>query len=217
MSATPMLKRLFGAALQRVVLPLGAVIGRAGVTPNMITVTGFVLTVLAAVVVSEGRFLLGGLILTGGSLLDMLDGAVARATGKGSKAGAFLDSTLDRLSDAVVFVGLIWWFTHGFDWALAPTDAAEVFEPSMTNQLGAGLALAGLILSLMVSYVRARAEGLGFTCNVGIAERPERIFLVAGGLILDVVIPALVILVAVTAITVVQRFLYVWRQAKVPL
>ncbi|HEX2179554.1 MAG TPA: CDP-alcohol phosphatidyltransferase family protein, partial [Actinomycetota bacterium] len=189
----------------------------AGVTPNMITVTGFFITVLAALVVSQGRFLLGGLILTGGSLLDMLDGAVARATGKGSKAGAFLDSTLDRLSDAVVFVGLIWWFTNAFDWALPPTVVAGGFEPAMTNQLGTGLALAGLILSLMVSYVRARAEGLGFTCNVGIAERPERIFLVAGGLILDLVIPALVILVAATAITVVQRFLYVWRQAKVPL
>jgi CDP-diacylglycerol--glycerol-3-phosphate 3-phosphatidyltransferase len=197
-----MLKRLFGAALQRVVLPLGAAIGRAGVTPNMITVTGFLVTMLAAVVVSQGRLLTGGLILTAGSILDMLDGAVARATGKGSKAGAFLDSTLDRLSDAVVFVGLIWWYG---------SERPEV------HQLGAGLALAGLILSLMVSYVRARAEGLGFACNVGIAERPERIFLVAGGLILDLLIPALVVLVAATAITVVQRFLYVWRQAKVPL
>jgi CDP-diacylglycerol--glycerol-3-phosphate 3-phosphatidyltransferase len=91
------------------------------------------------------------------------------------------------------------------------------FEYSEPHYLGAGLALAGLILSLMVSYVRARAEGLGFTCNVGIAERPERIFLVAGGLILNLVIPALILLVAVSAITVVQRFLYVWRQAKVPL
>lgn len=211
-----MLKRLFGAALQRVVFPLGAAIGRAGVTPNMITVSGFLVTVIAAVVVSQGRLLLGGLILVGGSVLDMLDGAVARATGKGSKAGAFLDSTLDRLSDAVVFAGLIWYYGagRGVTAVTAGTDVA--FEYSEPNFLGAGLALAGLILSLMVSYVKARAEGLGFDCNVGIAERPERIFVVCGGLILNLLIPALILLVVASAITVVQRFLYVWRQAKVP-
>lgn len=211
-----MLKRLFGAALQRVVIPLGAAIGRAGVTPNMVTIAGFLVTVIAAVVVSQGRLLLGGLILVGGSVLDMLDGAVARATGKGSKAGAFLDSTLDRLSDAVVYVGLIWYYAAG-QGVTAVTVGTDVgFEYLEPNLLGAGLALAGLVLSLMVSYVKARAEGLGYDCNVGIAERPERIFLVCGGLILDLLIPALVLLVAASAITVVQRFVHVWRQARVP-
>ncbi len=211
-----MLKRLFGAALQRVVIPLGAAIGRAGVTPNMVTISGFLVTVIAAVVISQGRLLLGGLILVGGSVLDMLDGAVARATGKGSKAGAFLDSVLDRLSDAVVYVGLIWYYAAG-QGVTAVTVGTDVgFEYLEPNLLGAGLALAGLVLSLMVSYVKARAEGLGFDCNVGIAERPERIFLVCGGLILDLLIPALVLLVAASAITVVQRFVHVWRQARVP-
>lgn len=194
-----MLKRIFGDAAQRVVTPLGAAVGRAGVTPNMISVVGFGITLVTAVLIAQGRFLLGGVILVAGSLFDMLDGAVARATGSGSKAGAFLDSTLDRFSDAAVFVGLIWFYGRG--------DG---------NHLGAGLALAGLILSLMVSYLRARAEGLGFSCNVGIAERPERLTILCAGLILDLVIPALILLAAASAFTVVQRFLHVWRQAGSP-
>lgn len=211
-----MLKRLFGAALQRVVIPVGAAIGRAGVTPNMVTISGFLVTVIAAVVISQGRLLLGGLILVGGSVLDMLDGAIARATGKGSKAGAFLDSTLDRLSDAVVYVGLIWYYAAGQGVSVITVGSDVGFEYSEPHFLGAGLALAGLVLSLMVSYVKARAEGLRFDCNVGIAERPERIFLVCGGLILDLLIPALVLLVAASAITVVQRFVHVWRRARMP-
>lgn len=209
-----MLKRLFGTALQRVVLPVGGAIGRAGVTPNMITVLGFLVTLGAAVVVAQGRFLLGGLILIAGSVSDMLDGAVARATGKTSKGGAFLDSVLDRLSDAIIFVALIWFYTHAFDWALPSTAVQGGPEAAFVNQLGLQLATAGLILSLMVSYLRARAEGLGFTCNVGIAERPERIFILCTGLILDQMVPALVLLVAATAVTVVWRFVHVWRQAQ---
>ncbi|MEX0790967.1 MAG: CDP-alcohol phosphatidyltransferase family protein [Actinomycetota bacterium] len=208
MSGEAMLKRLFGAALQRVVLPVGGAVGRAGITPNMVTVAGFLVTIAAAGAIAQGRFLLGGLVLIAGSVSDMLDGAVARATGKISKGGAFLDSVLDRLSDAAVFVGLIWWYSNGSEAGLPSTAAAGV------HHLGVQLALAGLILSLMVSYLRARAEGLGFTCNVGIAERPERIFILCTGLILNQMIPALVVLVAATAVTVVWRFVHVWRQAR---
>ncbi|CAN5851667.1 hypothetical protein BH23ACT12_BH23ACT12_06120 [soil metagenome] len=209
-----MLKRLFGAALQRVVLPVGGAIGRAGITPNMITVLGFFVTIAAAVAVARGHFLLGGLILIVGSVSDMLDGAVARATGKMSSGGAFLDSVLDRLSDAVVFVALIWFYTHGFVRVPAPPVESGGFEEGFTYHLGLQLSLAGLVLSLMVSYVRARAEGLGYACDVGIAERPERIFILCTGLILNLMIPALVILVAATAVTVVWRFVHVWRQAQ---
>lgn len=208
-----MLKRLFGAALQRVVLPIGGAIGRAGITPNMITVAGFVVTVAAAVAIARGSFFLGGFILIAGSISDMLDGAVARATGKISKGGAFLDSVLDRMSDAAIFVGLIWWYTHALEGALPPVAEEGGFQAAFTNHLGLQLALAGLILSLMVSYVRARAEGLGFSCNVGIAERPERIVILCTGLILDQMTIALIVLVAATAVTVVWRFVHVWRQA----
>lgn len=204
-----MLKRLFGTALQRVVLPVGGAIGRAGITPNMVTVLGFVVTIAAAVAVAGGHFLLGGLILIAGSVSDVLDGAVARATGKISEGGAFLDSVLDRLSDAAIFVGLIWWYTHATEAGLTTRSPA-----AGVHHLGLQLALAGLILSLMVSYVRARAEGLGYTCDVGIAERPERILILCAGLILNQMIPALVVLVAATAVTVIWRFVHVWRQAQ---
>jgi CDP-diacylglycerol---glycerol-3-phosphate 3-phosphatidyltransferase len=210
-----MLKRLFGAALQRVVLPVGGAIGRAGITPNMITVLGFGVTIVAAVLIAQGRLLLGGVVLIAGSVTDMLDGAVARATGKISKGGAFLDSTLDRLSDAVVFVGLIWYYLRSDLWVPVTTEQAlGAGVGDSFHRLGVMLALAGLILSLMVSYVRARAEGLRFHCDVGIAERPERIFILCAGLILDLMIPALIVLVVATAVTVAWRFLHVWRQAQ---
>jgi CDP-diacylglycerol--glycerol-3-phosphate 3-phosphatidyltransferase len=208
-----MLKRLFGAALQRVVLPVGGAIGRAGITPNMIPVLGLVVTIAAAGIIAQGRLLLGGLVLIAGSVTDMLDGAVARATGKISKGGAFLDSTLDRLSDAVVFVGLIWWYTHGPVTAVTVGNTGGFLEGGV-DHLGLQLSIAGLVLSLMVSYIRARAEGLGFECNVGIAERPERIFILCAGLILGGMDVALSVLVAATAVTVVWRFLHVWRQAQ---
>lgn len=207
-----MLKRLFGAAAQRVVIPLGTAIGRAGVTPNMVTVIGFLITVAAALLVAQGRLLIGGLVLILGAVLDMLDGAVARATGKGSDAGAFLDSTLDRFSDAGIFVGLLWFYSHPGSMARA-NEGLSMAAPEV-HFLGAGLALACLILSLMVSYVRARAEGLGFTCDVGIAERPERIAVVATGLILNQLVAALIVLAAASAFTVLQRFVHVWRQAR---
>jgi len=207
-----MLKKIFGTAAQRVVTPLGAAVGRAGITPNMITVAGFLITVMTAVLIGRGRLLLGGVVLIAGSLLDMLDGAVARATGSGSKAGAFLDSTLDRFSDAAIFVGLIWFYASAQPAAAGAQGGLQDFEQNLS--FGAGLALVNLVLSLMVSYVRARAEGLGFTCNVGIAERPERIALVCAGLILDLMIPALLVLAVASAFTVAQRFVHVWRQAK---
>lgn len=209
-----MLKKIFGAAAQRVVVPVGAAVGRAGVTPNMVSVAGFGITMLAAVLISSGRWMPAGLVLIAGSLLDMLDGAVARATGKGSRAGAFLDSTLDRFSDAAVFAGLIWFYARGQGvWAVT-VGPSVAREPAEVHYLGAGLALLCLVLSLMVSYVRARAEGLGFTCDVGIAERPERIVIVCAGLILNQMIPALVVLAAASALTVAQRFVHVWRQAR---
>ena len=204
-----MLKRFFGAAVKRVTGPLGGALGRAGVTPNMMTVAGFLITLATSVLIAQGRFLVGGLILIAGSLFDMLDGAVARATGKSSRSGAFLDSTLDRFSDAAIFVGLIWYYGR----AGLTASYGGGLQFAEGTLIGAGLALAGLVLSLMVSYVRARAEGLGFTCDVGLAERPERITVVCTGLIFDQVIPALTVLVIASGLTVIQRFFHVWRQA----
>ncbi|MEX2587421.1 MAG: CDP-alcohol phosphatidyltransferase family protein [Actinomycetota bacterium] len=190
-----MLNKLFGAVAHRLIVPLVSGLVRLGLSANLVTVVGFLITVAAAAVVAGGRLFAGGLVLLIGAGFDMLDGAVARASGGGSDRGAFLDSTLDRLSDAAVFLGAAWWLA-----------GAE-------NRLGVSLALGAMVLALMVSYVRARAEGLGFTCRVGLAERPERVVIMAVGLLFDQLVPALALLAAASALTVAQRFLHVWKQA----
>lgn len=190
-----MLNRLFGAVTQRFIMPLGSGLVRLGVSANMVTVIGFLITVAASIVVAGGRLLDGGLVLLLGAGFDMLDGAVARASGGGSKRGAFLDSTLDRLSDAAIFLGVAWW--------LAGTE----------NRLGVSLALGAMVLGLMVSYVRARAEGLGFDCRVGLAERPERVLIVSAGLLFNQLVPALALLTLASALTLAQRCVHVWKQA----
>lgn len=190
-----MLNRLFGAVAQRFIVPLGSSLVRLGLSANMVTVIGFLITAVASVVIAGGRLLAGGLVLLLGAGFDMLDGAVARASGGGSKRGAFLDSTLDRLSDAAIFLGIAWW--------LAAAD----------DRLGVSLALGAMVLGLMVSYVRARAEGLGFDCRVGIAERPERVVIVSVGLLFNQLVPALALLTFASALTLAQRCAHVWKQA----
>lgn len=189
------LNKLFGSVTQRFIVPLGSGLVRLGLSANMVTVIGFLITMVASVVVAGGRLLAGGLVLLLGAGFDMLDGAVARASGGGSKRGAFLDSTLDRLSDAAIFMGIAWW--------LAEAD----------NRLGVSLALGTMVLGLMVSYVRARAEGLGFDCRVGVAERPERVVIVAAGLLFSQLVPALALLALASALTLAQRCAHVWKQA----
>jgi CDP-diacylglycerol--glycerol-3-phosphate 3-phosphatidyltransferase len=211
-----MLERIFGAAFKRVIVPIGKALSRTGLSANSVTVLGFLVTLASAYVIAVGHHITAGLVLVGGALFDSLDGVVARATGTSSKRGAFLDSTLDRLSDAAIFTGLIWRFTAGPDasvWAF--TRGIDVGgEQALVSQPGASLALGAMVLGFMVSYVRARAEGLGFECRVGIAERPERIAVVAAGLVFNQLVPALALLALASAVTLVQRFVHVWQQAK---
>ncbi|HEX2259529.1 MAG TPA: CDP-alcohol phosphatidyltransferase family protein [Actinomycetota bacterium] len=211
-----MLEKWFRPRAQKIVVPVGRALARAGFSANALTVLGFVVVLAASVVIAEGPLPLGGFLLLLGSCFDVLDGAVARVTGRVSKRGAFLDSTLDRLADGAMFAALILRFTtiHQFSWlnpAGAPTRL--VFLPGAEERWGALLALAAMILGFMVSYVRARAEGLGFECSVGIAERPERVVVMALGLLLNRPVPALAILVLASAFTLVQRFLHVWKQS----
>ena len=140
---------------------------RAGIQANWLTYLGFVLNIVVAVILVNGWFALGGALFLIVNALDFLDGAVARAAGTAGAYGAFLDSVLDRYSEAVVFVGLIVWYARADD-TLAVTVTA--------------LALAG---SFMVSYCRARAEGLGLDCEVGLLQRPERIVVLGIGLMLS--------------------------------
>ena len=185
----------------RVMTPVGEVLARTPVTPNMVTVTGTV-GVAASTLwgYPTGHLFLGTLIATFFVFLDMLDGVLARLKGTSGPWGAFLDSTMDRVADAAAFSGLAIWFVRGGH-----------------DQLLAALSLFCLVVGALVSYVKARAEGLGFKANVGIAERPERMVttFVATGLsglgvpyILQI---GLWGLAAASVITLVQRMVFVHR------
>ncbi|WP_084338320.1 phosphatidylinositol phosphate synthase [Actinomadura oligospora] len=189
-------------ALGRVLTPIGRGVARTGVTPNAITVVGTAGTVTGALVFfPQGHYFWGTMVITAFVLFDMLDGAVARVTGKSSKFGAFLDSTMDRVADAAIFAGLM-------------------VGLSRDDQDGlAAVALYCLVAGVVVSYAKARAEGLGYTCNVGIAERSERliIVLVAAGLdglgVPYILTFALWLLAVLSTVTVGQRLATVYKQA----
>lgn len=192
------------APIARVMTPTSAALLRMGVTPDMVTVAGTVGAVAGGVgLLARGSFVLGAIVITVCALLDSLDGVMARMRGGTSPFGAFLDSTLDRVADAAVFGGLAWWFLRGGD------------EPLL-----GGLALYCLVAGSVTSYAKARAEGLGMTCNVGIAERAERLVLILAGagfsgVGVPYVLPAaLWLLTVATTVTVAQRIAEVRRQAR---
>ncbi len=168
---------------------------RMGVTPNAVTVAGFVLTILSTVMLAMGNLFWGGFVLWGAAMFDMLDGALARYADQVSKFGAFLDSTLDRYSESITFLGLAVYFSY------KPGSQIELFLIFLT-----------LIGSWMVSYTRARAEGLGIECKGGILQRPERLTILITGLILGLVSPALWILAIFTNVTSLQRIYEVYTQ-----
>jgi CDP-diacylglycerol---glycerol-3-phosphate 3-phosphatidyltransferase len=177
--------------------PAGQALARAGVTANSLTAVGLAGSIGAGVLIATGQPQIGGAVSLLSGLPDMLDGAVAKASGRVSRRGAFLDSVVDRLSDAAVLAGIVW---------LASVRG----QPTLVL-----LAALVLGLSLIVSYIKARAESLGFACNVGIAERPERVIVLGIALLLGHAEAGLWVLVAGTAITVVQRILVVWQQSDV--
>jgi CDP-diacylglycerol--glycerol-3-phosphate 3-phosphatidyltransferase len=135
-------------------------------TPNAISMTGFVLNVLAAVLVTQRLFFLAGLAFIVGSLMDTLDGRYSRMSGKGTMFGAFLDSTLDRIEEGIVLV------------------AVGAYFASRGDELATAAVVVAVLGSLMVSYTRARAEALGVECKVGIATRPVRVVVLSAGLLL---------------------------------
>ena len=191
-------------ALARLVDPVAAGLLRAGVGPDAITALGAAGAVAGALAFfPRGMFFTGTAVVFFAVLTDLLDGAMARQRGTASVFGAWLDSTCDRVADAGIFVGLaLWWAGHG------------------NSDVLLALALFCLVSGSVVSYEKARAEGLGLTCNVGLAERAERLILVLLGTLLvglgapEVVLAALLwLLAAATVVTVVQRLVEVRRQA----
>jgi len=172
-------------------------------TPNAISMSGLVLNVAAAVLVTQELFFLGGIAFIVGSVMDTLDGRYSRMSGKGTMFGAFLDSTLDRIEEGVVIAAVAWYFAHSGD------------------EVAAAMCVITVLGSLMVSYTRARAEALGVECKVGLATRPVRVVLLSIGLVFakgaglgdfELLAPAIYAMAALTAFTVGQRVWHVRRE-----
>ena len=173
--------------------PLGRIVAKTHLTPNAITIIGLILNVGVAAVIASGNLVLGGVLVLLAGGFDALDGAVARATGKTSQFGGFLDSTLDRYSEAVVFAGLLIHLTR--------TDAGTI--PVL-------LTYATIVGSLMISYTRSKAEAIGIRGDVGIAQRLERIIILALALLVSEPVWGLWVLAILTQITALHRILHVW-------
>lgn len=187
-----MLSSKFGHFLDK---PLAPLFRKINLSPYFFTITGFVITFFAAFSIQFSARLAGMLILLGG-FFDMLDGIAARINNKATKFGAFFDSVTDRYSDSLVFVSIAWYLI------------------SKNELTAAYVAVATLVGALIISYVKARAEGLGETCDVGLMERPERIILIAFALLTNLLVPVLWIMFALTHLTVAQRGYHVWKKMR---
>ncbi len=179
--------------------PVGSSLKNAGITADQLTAAGLVISAAAAVAIGSGRLGLGAFLLALSAVPDVLDGAVAKASGTASPRGAFFDSVVDRVSDSLVL--------GGFAWHLASVDGAHA----------ALLPMAVMGASSLVSYERARAEALGFSAKGGLMERAERMAALGAALVFSAaMVPILWLMLALTAFTAVHRFVMVWRQASAP-
>ena len=174
--------------------PLVHVLGKGGLKPDTLTFAGLLISFGAAYFLARGDFFWGGVLVLVSGLFDLVDGALARFNNQATKFGAVLDSTFDRLSEAVILCGLMIWY-------IPKEGTLEIV-----------LIFAVLIGSFLVSYIRARAEGLGLACQVGLFTRAERVVGLTVGLLVDQVLIALWILLAFICITVMQRLLYVRKE-----
>ncbi|MBI4758648.1 MAG: CDP-alcohol phosphatidyltransferase family protein [Chloroflexi bacterium] len=174
-------------------VPVTRLIARTGLTPNMLTVMGFGLNAAVGLIIVLGELRWAGAAFVLASIFDMFDGSLARLTNRVTPFGAFLDSNLDRFSEAAVCFGLLLLYTG---------------KGAMVEVLLIYVVIVG---SLMVSYSRARAEGLGLKCEVGLLGRPERVAILTLGLLLDWIVPALWVLAIFTNFTALQRIYHVWR------
>ena len=185
-------------AIERSVDPAGASLHRVGVTANALTVAGVAGSAAAAFAIGLGHLRLGLVLLIVGAVPDLLDGAVAKASGPTTLRGAFFDSTADRVSDTVVLGGVTWYF-------VADERGLLIMVP-----------VAVMAVSWLVSYQRAKAESLGFDAKGGVMERDERVIALCVGLAFPKLLePVLWIMLVLTSVTAGQRFAKIWRQATV--
>ena len=189
------------AAAYYLIQPVVRPLAKTGITPNTITWLGFLLSAGGASLIITGHLFAAGWVVLVAGLFDMLDGALARYTKKVTQSGAILDSTLDRLAEAVLLLGILFLYAR---------------EGSPIGILLVGVTLVG---SLLVSYIKARAESLNIKCQVGLFTRPERVIVLALGLLLSQIDNALLIALAIIAVfsffTAGQRLVYVWKQIKI--
>jgi CDP-diacylglycerol--glycerol-3-phosphate 3-phosphatidyltransferase len=185
--------------------PTGRALVRAGISPDAVTLAGTAGVVVASVIfAARGHLAVAAIVITLCALLDVVDGAMARARGYSTRFGGVLDSTMDRVADGAIFGALAWWLGH---------DGQDVL---------AAVTIFCLVGGQVVSYVKARAEGAGLRCDVGIAERLERLVLLGVGGLLDGagvgwgLGAALWLLAALTLVTITQRLLYVRKQDRTP-
>jgi CDP-diacylglycerol--glycerol-3-phosphate 3-phosphatidyltransferase len=182
----------------RITDPIVEILSKSGITPNALTFINLALNIVAAYVVATGHFIIGGVLVLVAGLFDLLDGALARFIKQTTKFGAILDSVADRISEAAILCGLLIWYI------LQEGASLEIV-----------LIFVVLVGSFLVSYIRARAEGLGWQCQVGLFTRAERVIVLAIGLLINQIFIVLCVLVFFVFFTVVQRLVYLWKQTKI--
>lgn len=189
------LREMIEAYVKTMVQPAVQRLAATGITPNQVTIAGLVTVLVAAVLIGYGYLVTGGLLFLAGALFDLVDGVLARTQERTTDIGAFLDSSLDRIGEGVVFAALVLHFSRQDDPWMATLTV---------------LALTGAYLT---SYARARAEGLGLTCTVGLVTRPERVLILGIGLIAGLAGPAIWVLTLLGAFTAAQRIVHVYRKS----
>lgn len=186
-------------------------LARLDITPNTLTSIGLLLSVVTALVLAQGYLFAGGLLVLVAGVFDMFDGAMARLRNSATTYGAFLDSTLDRYSESVILFGLLFY-------AISRPNLQDSLwlAPNEQDWMIAFIFIA-VVGSMMVSYAKARAEGLGIECKVGLLARPERVIILAIGLLSNTSIWALALLAVFTHVTAVERIISVWRTTRQPM
>src|SRR5215469_13419 len=205
---------MFSRRIQQQVRQLVALIiqplARLRVTPNTLTVIGLLLSALTALVIALGFLLAGGLLVLFAGIFDMFDGAMARVRNAATTFGAFLDSMLDRYSESIILLGLLCY-------VLQRPDLHDAFWPAQHEQTWMIVFIfVAVVGSLMVSYAKARAEGLGLECKTGLLARPERVVILAIGLLTGAVFWALLILAIFSNVTAIERIVHVWYGTRQP-
>lgn len=176
--------------------PVARFLGRLGLSPNALTILGCLLNIGVGIVIATGRFPLGGLLLIFASAFDAIDGTLARQMGQTTKFGAFLDSVLDRVSESATLLGIAWWYMG---------------QPGRVEETLAYITIVG---SLLVSYTRARAEGISVECKGGYFTRVERAIVIIAALVLGLTPWALGLLAVGTVVTTIWRIVHVYQASK---